>query len=1118
MLRALSTFVIAFNLCIVHSALGQSDPRDSLTHLLSGNMADRQRVDVLNSLSYHNYDIDDSVGLSYAKEALKLATKINYKEGIKYAYTFVGLGNYCMGNIQTAFTYYWKSNGIIIEANSVAVHNYVLWARLHSDLSNYDSAYFLFKKARSLTSIKSPADIQAVYKNIASLLIFKSKENEALLYLDSASQLIKYGDVFMEMEILSHYGMAYQNLGQYAKAQKLYDQLCTIAEANPNYYHQIGCKLNQSKIALIRGNFSSALKLSLQALTMTNQYNYEQYVDALTQTGEVYLELSQYELCAKYLYQALKISEEKGLKLKTAIIYNNLAWLTKIEGQIDEAMEATKKAQKIAEEIKNDRVLSEAHNVRGLIYFLERKFDLAMAEYELALALRKKIGDLKGVSATLYNQTEIYLELKQYEKALPILQKVVQLEQQIGNMPYLAMTYGIIARVLTDQKKFDEAFHYLEKARKTGEQEQSLYIKRENALHYAYYHEAKRELDKALSYQKQFQLLNDSIYNQQRTDKLAEYQALYKAEKRENEIELLNQKQASQDIQLKLQDSKIAQKNILILGSLVVALILALYTVRVYQQKVTKEEANKKLLFLNAQIANQRDELTRSIESNNVLRDALETREKQYREVVENAFDFIHEIDEKGNFTFVNSAIKRIGGYNETELIGQHYTSVIHRDYVSSVSNYFINAIKSLEEDSYLEFPVVSKEGKTIWVGQNTRFFYHNHKMIKASVVARDISKQKQAEHELIKSQREYEELVESLPIGVYKTITYANGEFAFLYISQRWCNMSNLLANDVLRDASIAHAIIHPADRESFRLEEEKSQSSPSHFIWEGRIVVNEKIKFIRIESRGKKTADGVIIRNGFQQDITARRLAELELVKAKEEAEKAYSVKSDFVSNMTHEMRTPLNGVIGFVDMLHQTSLSNLQTNYLKQVSQSANSLLGLIDNLLDFSKIEAGKLSLKNEQTNLRELIIELTETLGPDLRDKKITIVTAVDDALPTSVSTDLVRLRQIMQSLLSNAVKFTHEGEIEIAVSKLPQAGFFRFSVRDTGIGISIENHKKIFDAFVQEDSSDTKKYAGAGLGLTIANHLLKLMDSELLVTSAPGKGSTFYFDINLGNA
>ncbi len=245
---------------------------------------------------------------------------------------------------------------------------------------------------------------------------------------------------------------------------------------------------------------------------------------------------------------------------------------------------------------------------------------------------------------------------------------------------------------------------------------------------------------------------------------------------------------------------------------------------------------------------------------------------------------------------------------------------------------------------------------------------------------------------------------------------------------------------------------------------------------------------------------------------------LRNIDLMKARKMAEVASIAKSEFLANMSHEIRTPLNGVIGFTDLLMQSKLSDVQQQYMVTVSQSANSLLDIINDILDFSKIEAGKLELSIEKTDVLEIGSQVADMIKYQAHKKNLEVLLNISTQIPRFIWGDDIRLRQVLINLLSNAVKFTEFGEVELKIETLSQnekgESVFRFSVRDTGIGIEAKNTKKIFDAFSQEDGSTTKRFGGTGLGLTISNKLLALMNSKLQLISELGKGSTFYFDIS----
>ncbi len=266
------------------------------------------------------------------------------------------------------------------------------------------------------------------------------------------------------------------------------------------------------------------------------------------------------------------------------------------------------------------------------------------------------------------------------------------------------------------------------------------------------------------------------------------------------------------------------------------------------------------------------------------------------------------------------------------------------------------------------------------------------------------------------------------------------------------------------------------------------------------------------------KRTAELQEANRVLQQEIAERKQAEKQLEQAKKQAESANIAKSQFLANMSHELRTPMSVIIGFADLLAMEELTDDQKSQARLIQKAGKSLLRIIGEILDVSRIEAGKLEIRLTERPLKKLLDGIEAMMRPLAREKGLRFEVFSSSQLPTVIRTDHDRIHQCLVNLIDNAIKFTRSGHVHLRVSMEDRQdnSFLRFDVEDTGIGIVPDKHESIFASFTQADGSHTRKYGGAGLGLTITKQLAELLGGDVFCTSEAGKGSVFSLVIPAG--
>jgi tetratricopeptide (TPR) repeat protein len=638
-LRTIIFFLFGL-LLLTAPGIAQRNTKDSLSSLLKTQLTPIDRIEVLNQLAYQYYDYNDSLALNYSQEALRLAQQANYPKGLKYAYIMVGLGYSSKAEFKRAIHYFRLSDAVhVMGANEDAAYGLVLLGNCYRERADYDSANFFYRKAKFATTNDDARSMASIYKNMASVDILLWKNNEAIILLDSANGFIeksKSNSQYIAVDLLTMYGQVFKNILKYDLSNQYYEKMCMASSRIDDYYHLVMCKLNYADLAFQQGNYTKALKFGFEALELTKKYAYPpQYVKVLIAVGEIYEELSQYEVAAEYFFKALAISDRFGLQAETAWCYSQLAWIKKDQGRFFVAIDYANKSLGIREAIGDKKGIANCHNVLGLIYLLQKDYPRSIREHELALKLRQQIDYKLGISASIFNLSLTYEAMNQLSKALDYQRRCIEMEEKIQNKQSMAISYNSIAELLIKVGNLKEALVYANKATLLGEETGSTLLKRNNASIFVAYYQALGDFRKALAYQQQYQALDDSVYSETSALKLAEVEAIYNVEKKEKDIELLSEKQVAQARQLQLQQVELSRKN-LIIGYAVIGILIfgisGIVGIRYYREKT---KANKNLQKLNREISEQKEEIQAQSEELVEASDAIASINKELEVKIE---------------------------------------------------------------------------------------------------------------------------------------------------------------------------------------------------------------------------------------------------------------------------------------------------------------------------------------------------------------------------------------------------------------------------------------------------------------------------------------------------
>ncbi|WP_201315175.1 response regulator [Dyella sp. EPa41] len=489
----------------------------------------------------------------------------------------------------------------------------------------------------------------------------------------------------------------------------------------------------------------------------------------------------------------------------------------------------------------------------------------------------------------------------------------------------------------------------------------------------------------------------------------------------------------------------------------------------------------------------------------------IEAARAWYLGIIESAPDGMMIVDDGGRIVLANPKLEAIFGYDSGELPGAVVEQLVPAasglPHAGLRQQFFKEGVSRKMGAGNVDLHGVRKDGSELSVEIGLSFlpeFDGRGTCVCASV--RDVSERRAMETALLRSEERLQYILDRSPVCIGVA---THGRIRFT--NPRFVETFGMHMGD-----EVIGAYKDPEERLRLGKRLEAGEAIPRV---ELQMYDRERRTRDVVATYVPITWDGETGVLAWFIDITERKAAEEAMQRSKEIAEEATRAKSDFLANMSHEIRTPMNAIIGMSHLALRTNLDAKQRNYVEKVHRSAESLLGIINDILDFSKIEAGQMHVEQAEFRLEDVMDHIASIIGLKAEEKELELLFQTAPDLPTALVGDPLRLGQVLLNLGNNAAKFTERGAIVMGVEQVAREGDdieLHFWVKDSGIGMTAEQRDRVFQSFVQGDSSITRRYGGTGLGLAISRKLVELMGGKIWVESEPGKGATFHFHVHLG--
>jgi signal transduction histidine kinase len=587
------------------SGVSQPNEVDSLTNALERASSPEERADILNGLSsvWFHYDVNKSY--EFSLQAEQEARQANYPTGIRAGLIYQGLTLVDRGAYADGLARYREAEAFNVD-DELRCYNEVLIGTVFQALAHYDSSEVYYRKAidRALR-LKSDRYIAYAYKNFGKLLVRLWRNTEAENYFNQALVIYKRRNNHAAFaETLYALADARTNLGKLNKAHELIEEACGIADSLKNdELLKLYCAAYQGEIHFEIADYPESLRNYLLGLSILEEIEMPvEKARILRGLGDVYEALGQNDVAAKYYLESLKIAEAVGIKYEIANVQASVYYIYKNQRNFRLSHQYIDRSIALRTEIGDKNGLGHSYNGKGVIYFDQAKYDSALIYFDKALKFFNEVGNRMGMSKSTFNKGRVMQQLKRYNQAIEYFKTVLPIEEEIQNSYHLGVAYNAIGDLYLTMGDFSRADDYLTRGQKMAEATTSKTLLMNNSYLWYRLYKAQGRVSDALRFHEKYLVYNDSIFSDMSAGKLAEMEALYQLEKKNQEITLLGQEKQLKDNEIKLQQSRINLQTIL-LGSIVTILLMVSYFA------FASTRYNKRLTRAHREITEQKEEI-----------------------------------------------------------------------------------------------------------------------------------------------------------------------------------------------------------------------------------------------------------------------------------------------------------------------------------------------------------------------------------------------------------------------------------------------------------------------------------------------------------------------------